>query len=762
MIRNIQHLKEFGIFRNHTNDSVKDFGKYNLFYGWNGSGKSTLSELFRSIEHKSTYNKFSSAKFKLNLNDGSAITENNISTSNLNIYTFNESFINENISWSSVVKSILLVDETKIKERKKLEELIDLQKYDLTFHSKENKEIEALKNNISKFETNSARHIRTSLQSIDTSDNYYLNYDKRRFETFVSNNLDKNFLDIPVYDDKKVIELTNAAKPEKKAQIEFVPKKISKETFFKAKERLDDLLKTSVISKTIRRLVENDDIKSWVEEGFELHKKHDADKCEFCGNIVTAERIEKLDGHFNDDYKDFQNRLIKANDWLIDQYILPVTLPAASDFYDELKSKYDHACISLCEAQASLNEEITGWHDVLKEKMANPLNVELTVNPISGATVTKFNDAMEAIDSAIKKHNHKSKNFTEETTKAKKQLEKHYVTVEVKNFGYQDKKMEVRDRSTANKNLKRIIETRQTEIRELESSLSNESLGADQFNKSLHKFLGRSELTLRFNQQSKGYEILRNGSDPVDGNLSEGEKTAIAFVYFITKLRENDNNIENTIVVLDDPISSFDSNHLFHAYSFMKLNCEKAKQLFVLTHNFTFFKLTRDWIARKNKKDNQNISNFYIVKESGEQPRMSTYTNADKSLINYNSEYHYIFSRLYSLKNQTLLEMDEHFLAANLSRKLLEAFLAFKFPKNRGNFSNLMDAAAANCKNLEDEKKEKIRKFINEHSHNDLIETNEDFVEGVLGEGVSVISDVFFWIKELDKQHYNEMVQVVS
>lgn len=139
-------------------------------------------------------------------------------------------------------------------------------------------------------------------------------------------------------------------------------------------------------------------------------------------------------------------------------------------------------------------------------------------------------------------------------------------------------------------------------------------MGADQFNESLHKFLGRSDLTLRFNQIKKGYEILRNNSDSVDRNLSEGEKTAIAFVYFITKLKENDNNIEETIIVVDDPISSFDSNHLFHAYSFMKMNCEKAKQLFVLTHNFTFFKLVRDWITRKNKKDNQDIANLYVVK----------------------------------------------------------------------------------------------------------------------------------------------------
>lgn len=402
------------------------------------------------------------------------------------------------------------------------------------------------------------------------------------------------------------------------------------------------------------------------------------------------------------------------------------------------------------------------WHTVLKEKTANPLETALTVEVISESSVKAFNDAMTDIGAAVDKHNHKSGNFKEETDKAKKRLELHYATTEVKSFKYHEKKKEVVDRTAANETLKTAINTRNTEIRTLEDSLSNEGLGADQFNESLHKFLGRSELTLRFNPVKKGYEILRNDSEQVDGNLSEGEKTAIAFVYFITKLKENDNNIEDTIVVVDDPISSFDSNHLFHAYSFMKVNCEKAKQLFVLTHNFTFFKLVRDWISRKNKRDNQNIANFYVVKANNGVPRTSTYENAEPALTLYNSEYHYIFSRLNSLKNQQTLETDDHFLAANLSRKLLESFLSFKFPKNRGNFANLFNTAVSASQNPEDEGKEKIRKFINEYSHNDLIETNEDFVENLIGEGVSVISDIFDWINELDEKHYQEMMEVVS
>lgn len=761
-IKNIQKLKKFGIFQNQTNANAKDFGKYNLFYGWNGSGKSTLSGVFRCIENNTTSSKFPSSEFTVSIDNGVPITQATVSGSDLNIYTFNHDFIDENISWDSVVKSILLVDKEKIEDREKLEKLKKEQEVDNKKYTSEDGEIRKLEGAVSKFGTDSARHMKTSLQSIDTTDRYYLNYDKRKFEAFINDNLEASKSDAPLLDDQKIVELTNAAKPNQKSTITFNQKAVNQETFNKAKERLVDLLKTSVVSQTIQRLVEHGDIKSWVETGLDLHKRHDTNQCEFCGNTITDERTKQLEAHFNDDYKAFQTRLESADGWLSGQYIQPPTLPAKSDVYDEFKNEYSQACTALEKAITDLNEEITAWHTVLKEKIANPLETGLTVEAISESSLKAFNDSLAAISAAVNKHNHKSGNFKEETDKAKKQLEIHYATTEVKSFGYHDKKKEVVDRKTKNGTLKRTINARNTEIRTLEDSLSNEGVGADQFNESLHKFLGRSELSLRFNPVKKGYEILRNDSEQVDGNLSEGEKTAIAFVYFITKLKENDNKIEDTIVVVDDPISSFDSNHLFHAYSFMKINCEKAKQLFVFTHNFTFFKLVRDWISRKNKRGNQNIANFYVVKANNEVPRTSTYTDAESALTLYNSEYHYIFSRLFSLKNQQTLETDDHFLAANLSRKLLESFLSFKFPKNRGNFANLFNTAVSESQNPEDEGKEKIRKFINEYSHNDLIETNEDFVENLIGEGVTVISDIFDWINELDEKHYQEMMEVVT
>lgn len=458
---------------------------------------------------------------------------------------------------------------------------------------------------------------------------------------------------------------------------------------------------------------------------------------------------------------------MKADSWLAGHYIEAPVLPAASDFYEEFKKEYSEACTALEKAATYLNEEISAWHTILKEKTENPLETDLTVEVINESSIKAFNDAMTAIGATIGKHNHKSGNFKEETDKVKKQLELHYATTEVKAFGYHDKKKEVVDRAAANETLKATITSRNSEIRSLEDSLSNEGLGADQFNESLHKFLGRSELILRFSQVKKGYEILRNDSVPVEGNLSEGEKTAFAFVYFITKLKENDNKMGNTIVVVDDPVSSFDSNHLFHAYSFLRSNCDKAKQLFVFTHNFTYFKLIRDWFEgvnrnrkRKNPPKDPNAL-FYTIEASTAVPRQSTFKDADSSLVNYNSEYHYIFSKLHAYKDSQALSRDEAFLTANLARKLLESFFSFKFPKHRSDIAQLMTCGLSGCEITDEAIKEKIYRFINKYSHSAVIEINEDSSENLVGESQNVIGDIFKWLQEVDEIHYNEMLEVV-
>lgn len=70
-------------------------------------------------------------------------------------------------------------------------------------------------------------------------------------------------------------------------------------------------------------------------------------------------------------------------------------------------------------------------------------------------------------------------------------------------------------------------------------------------------------------------------------SLSEGDKSALALAFFLTKL-EVDGNIQDKIIVFDDPVSSFDLNRKSTTISKLLHFGQQAKQLFVFTHNIIF------------------------------------------------------------------------------------------------------------------------------------------------------------------------------
>ncbi len=100
------------------------------------------------------------------------------------------------------------------------------------------------------------------------------------------------------------------------------------------------------------------------------------------------------------------------------------------------------------------------------------------------------------------------------------------------------------------------------------------------------------------------YRIVLN-SDVLENSkaemiLSDGEKTTLAFAYFLARLKSfyKKENLKNLVVVIDDPISSLDEQRIYNtSYIVAKINQELAgealkdedkAQVFVLTHNHTF------------------------------------------------------------------------------------------------------------------------------------------------------------------------------
>lgn len=763
MIVGINHLKSFGIFKDFDGASIKKFGRYNLVYGWNGTGKSTLSSLFASVEARAVVPRFAGGQFSLSLEDSSSITDKNVSQTLLNIHVFNQGFIQKNINWDKSVNSILLIAKEKIDEVKKLEELNGKLGKKNKLYLDKGVEAAKVRDSLEKFMTNAARKMKLGLQSIDTADSYYLNYDRRKLANFIKDN-EAGVVDTgSILDDKAVIKLTNSARPDQMPAIAFYSNPVDPEYYGKAVIRIRDLIATTAVNQAIQRLSDNPDIREWVQTGLDLHEKHNSKACEFCASPFTPERASSLAAHFSKEFTDFQARLQSAATWIESQGAPTHSLPASADFYKEFSTDFEGLKVEYDAAVNKIDTQVAAWKAALLAKIEDPMRTNIEVTDMTGADLLKFNSVLASLTSLVALHNKKTANFKAETTKSKKALELHYAAAEIQEFDYSANELKIQQLESEAKAAGAEVAALQQEIDAIEASLSNETVGADEFNDTLHKFIGRSELCLKFNKDKKGYEIIRNGVGEHDGNLSEGEKTAIAFVYFITKLRENGNKISDTVVVVDDPVSSFDSNHLFHAYSFLRTQCQDARQLFVLTHNFTYFKLVRDWFAGKNKgKDKPDVSFFYQLDASPGSPRSSKLVDADDSLKNYGSEYHYIFKKLFEYRSHASLNRDEAFLTANLSRKLVESFFTFKFPKRRGNISQLMDDGLKGCAVTTPEVKEKIYRFINKYSHSDVIEITDESAENLAGESHSVIGDIFRWMEEVDKKHYEEMVVVVS
>lgn len=764
MITRINYLRQFGIFTNFDGSGIKEFGKSNLVYGWNGTGKSTLSNLFSCLETRSLPQQFSTAKFSVEEVGGQKITEKSLPSSQLNVRVFNQRFIQENIDWDRSVKSVLLIAKEKIQELRSLEILKAELKVKRKALADKEANVTARGKAVDSFLTDTARMLKIGLNAIDTRDKYYFNYDRKKLSDFIASNSESIFKAESILTDKKYTELTDAARPDQLADIYFQPAFLKEDYYQKATARIRDLIKTTAANLAIVRLTANPNIRDWVQVGLGIHSNHLSQSCEFCGSVLNPVRVAALEGHFSKDFKDFQDRLQRSATWIASQGVQVSQLPSATQFYKEFGPQAAALELDYADAVEIINNQIKDWRIALEEKIKDPTRTDIEITEIDLKAIATFNGILTSATDVVAKHNNKSKHFIVETDRSKKSLELHHAASEMQNFGYADtEKIRLALISEVGHD-KQEIQNISDQVLAMEAQLSNETIGALEFNSTLHRFIGRSDLCLIFNRQKKGYEIIRNGIGEHDGNLSEGEKTAIAFVYFITKLKENGNAIKDSVIVVDDPVSSFDSNHLFHAYSFLRTQCEGAKQLFVMTHNFTYYKLIRDWFSGKNKNrmKGQKPENcfFYRVESPPTLPRYAKLMDADDTLKNYGSEYHYIFRRLHEYKENATLNRDEAFLAANLGRRLVEAFFSFKYPKQRSDFRALLNSALGDCSLTTPEIQEKIYRFISKYSHSDVIEMTQESSENLIGESHSVVGDIFRWIEEVDKKHYDEMVFV--
>jgi wobble nucleotide-excising tRNase len=612
VIRKILKIKGVGKFENYVPKAATtfpgDFKKIVLLYGINGSGKSTLATIIRSLKGDSsliskrrTFHLIGSPEIELIIegfpkpfNFSNGKWANNHSE----IEVFDNHFISENVFTGFTVD---------IDHKRKLFDII-LGQNGIKLKS----EIEQIKLDIQ--EENKA--LKQCADDINIKAGYIT--DAKQFSTLIAiadidKRIEEKELEIQLC--KSAIQIKNTSSLK---LIDFIKLELDI-------ARLKTVLLKSIntISETYLQKVEEhkthfpigDETEQWIKQGYENIKDN---TCPFCERAFdsTTEILTAYNQYFNQEYLQLQSD-IKELSSLFESLNLPLVLSEIElivsnnftlvdfwkphtkiDFYDEALLQEKESLIKYFDSILELlrqkgnntikeqkTDEVIKFEELINEeiirfKECNKIIVvynkridELKITPVKTELILeeelkllklnkiRFSDngkklAQKFIDTDIKIVSHNN-------SKDKKQLQlRNYTTFTLSTY-----------RDTINKLLKRFASY--MEIKEIKSA-----------------YAGSSKVpSVEYKLYVSGHEVEFKdfGDSPsFKYTLSEGDKSALAFSFFLATILEDKVNLPNKILLFDDPISSFDRSRQLATIKILHGLASQTKQLFVLTHNLSF------------------------------------------------------------------------------------------------------------------------------------------------------------------------------
>jgi wobble nucleotide-excising tRNase len=748
-IQRITRVQGVGVFRDFSwSAGLDDFQAYNLIYGLNGSGKTTLSNILRCLELK----KCTEGQFTVTV-DGADISSATLPThlDLPHIKVFNRDFVADNVFTSSgTCYPIFFLGEDSAAKRKKIEEKeVEKVKQEAALVDLEREEGRK-KKSLEEIRIGTAGTIKELLRSAGAG-NAYNTYDKRNFIAKCDAHKKAGTKPRMLSDEEKAqhkLVAAGTAKPEI-SEIQFTTPDLDA-----VKATTENVLSRSVLSEVVETLKSRPEVNSWVGQGLKLHKELEVKVCQFCEGPLPDERIEKLEKHFSDEYAAVVKAVSEARAAIAIHAaaLAELTVPDEARVYDDFVMPYRTAVDVVGGARGAIEEFLKNCDDALKRKQDNPFEiVALTAEVPASIDITGINEQLRA-------HNDRTKNFQLKIVAAREALEDAIIADKF------DKVVELEGEIAAAAaeagRLRSSIATLRADVLELDGEIKEHRRPADKINADLASYLGRKDITLAV--EDAGYRIMRDGIPAT--KLSEGEKTALAIIYFLTSLEDRGFDKTKGIVVIDDPVSSLDANALFYAFSFIQDRTRGVGQLFITTHNFGFLRFVRKWLFRvnKTKKKTKKEARMYMLNCIGSSSgRRAELAALDPLLSEYESEYSYLFSQIVKGAADSPGEIEKFYHYPNIARRVLEAFLSFRLPGSAHAGDSSMhdslhalghDRAVTN----------RILNFLNAHSHNARPDGSVDHNESILLETPAVLADVLALIEHADSNHCTEMKKLVS
>jgi len=685
-IKRIKEIINVGTYKNFNTGGDKQLEELTLIYGLNNYGKTTLIDIFQSLKDNKP-SLINNRKTIPNINEEQKIIlsvsekngkEEKISFQNsiwdkLNysdkIEIFGENFIDINVFTNSIIErenkenfTDFIFGELGINKAKKIEE----------------KKIRLRKNN-------------SDLKSVVPL--FVKGKSTKEIDDFIDYSIEKfDFGDIKEQLIEKETELQEEEKRLKNPQ-KIIEMSQPNELEIKEIDIIGNIKKINIVleknysnikDETLRKFnehvntnfLDSNNAEQWIRKGVEYTKN---DNCPYCGQDLqnAKDLIDIYSKLFDKSYNDFIDNVSSKLKYNIENMekiyfnytkVLQAELLRIKDYIPLIKD--DGFKNSVKKFEAILNVLNESKIEEEKNKIIKDLKYKIDTKnkiPYKKVTIFNFEEFEKSISSYITKLE-EAKAIIKETIKIIENFKNEYksgaksdkinlLKIIINELEYKKSKFEQKKECEEYKKLKNEINELEMEIPLLENELQREQSGYlekyfEKINYFFKKF-GSNDFILK-------QEISRKGNKPVyslkvefrghaisNENLktvfSSSDKRALALSIFWAKIDLKEKDIKReTIVILDDPITSFDENRITNTINLLSGSLNNLNQMIIATHYPNFLRR----FYEINKDDKSEVKLLEIKKN-----KETSYIDngkKDKFILN---EYDFAFNEIYDFIN---------------------------------------------------------------------------------------------------------------
>lgn len=729
---------------------IADLKKVNFFFGFNGSGKSTIAKYLRNLSlDSSLQNTYFSQCSNVGYN-----------RANHQLLIFNEDFIEENFKRNQEIKGVFTLNQTNATIDQQIsDEENNITAYEL-LKEKYQSRIERLERDKSSKGNTLLNKCWNERVTFATFSKISLAHSgsKPNFLQEIRNTIPALSTQIPTLQ-----SLTDTYQSLYERDLKKVNTNINGKSYLAIRRieiQLDKLLQEIIVGNEevdIAGLINSLNSRNWVELGLTYLDKT-GNVCPFCQHQTIDENLkEQFSKFFDESYK----RKVGEIESLKQSY-----RQKADNFIAEITSIQDvfNTDNLVSNIILSLNSLFNRAIEVIEDKLTHA-NERRSITSINSVK-SKLSEIIKAIkdnnqlydDSATNKENLLENIWLYMADKCQQEISKYDQRL-IQYLRLNSLAVHLRDKYVAK------ISTAKQKIETLRSRTVNTKDAVDKINLILKNsgFEGfEIDEKEKTNNISRYYLKRPNtvSTSSVFQTLSEGEKNFISFLYFYQSCLGTDDLLNNgnkkKIIVIDDPVSSLDSQSMFivstliHSLILRKANDNKLNrmllrntdiaQVFVLTHNFYFYKevsfnkrpLCTDWW------------HYRIMKVNNQTKITGGY---DKTV---NDDYTLLWNSIKELKNNLPQNSTQNVFIANAMRRIIESYISFI------GYGNDSWAALLN-ENIADPTyyiKSSFISTINDESHK-VSTFDSMYYQKIINEQPQVLFDVFKSIfKSIGKEHY--------